>query len=129
MVQTEVDGVQKRLKTIRNTMNLTQRQFAELIGVSRDVIASWEIGRVQPSEAVLRLICAECRVSYAWLKHGEGVMTASGVTAETEKLVRIMEGDNTFMKAFLRGLVDMPKEAWEQMETFMAGLQQGSKSR
>lgn len=119
---TEVDGVQERLKTIRKSMNLTQRQFAQQIGVSRDIVASWEIGRVQPSEAILRLICRECTASYAWLKYGEGEMADRKEAAETEKLMRIMEGDNTFMKAFLRGLVDLPKEAWEQMETFVESL-------
>jgi transcriptional regulator with XRE-family HTH domain len=123
MVQTGVDGVQKRLKTIRKTMNLTQRQFAELIGVSRDVIASWEIGRVQPSEAMQRLICGECGIGCAWLRTGEGEMREHRDTTGTEKLIQIMEGDNAFMKAFLRGLADLPKEAWEQMETFMDGLQ------
>ena len=114
--------MQKRLKTIRNAMNLTQRQFAELIGVSRDVVASWEIGRVQPSEAMLRLICRECAINYAWLKDGEGEMVESCKAAETEKLIQIMEGNNAFMKAFLRGLTEMPKEAWEQMESFVTSL-------
>ncbi len=115
--------MQKRLKTIRKTMNMTQRQFAELIGVSRDVIASWEIGRVLPSEAMQRLICRECGVGCAWLKTGEGKMTEPRDADDTDKLIRIMEGDNAFMKAFLRGLADLPKEAWEHMETFMDGLQ------
>ncbi|HPF88590.1 MAG TPA: helix-turn-helix transcriptional regulator [Candidatus Limiplasma sp.] len=115
--------MQTRLKTIRKSMNLTQRQFADMIGVSRDVIASWEIGRVQPSEAILRLICNECAVNYAWLKYGEGAMEKPGMMDETEKLINIMEGDDPFMKAFLRGLVDMPKEAWEQMERFITSLQ------
>ncbi|MFH1513441.1 MAG: helix-turn-helix domain-containing protein [Bacillota bacterium] len=115
--------MQDRLKTIRKTMNLTQRQFAELIGVSRDVIASWEIGRVQPSEALLRLICRECAIGYGWLKYGKGEMAEAREAVETEKLMRIMEGDNTFMKAILRGLVGLPKEAWEQMENFMESLQ------
>jgi HTH-type transcriptional regulator / antitoxin PezA len=123
MKPTEVDGVQNRLKTIRKTMNLTQRQFAELIGVSRDVIASWEIGRAQPSEALLRLICRECALNYAWLKYGDGDMAAVRGTADMEKLTQIMEGNNAFMKAFLRGLAELPKEAWEQMESFMESLQ------
>jgi transcriptional regulator with XRE-family HTH domain len=126
MVQTEVDGLQERLKTIRNSMNLTQRQFAAVIGVSRDVVASWEIGRVQPSEAVLRLICKECAVHYDWLKTGEGTMEQVRETADIEKLTQIMEGNNAFMKAFLRSLVEMPKEGWEQMESFVTSLQQGT---
>ena len=126
MMPTEVDSVQERLKTIRKHMNLTQRQFAELIGVTRDVIASWEIGRVLPSEAILRLICRECAVSYAWLKHGEGGMTERRKDANAEKVMRILDGDNVFMKTFLCSLADLPKEAWEQMESFMEGLQRGT---
>jgi len=125
MVQTEVDSVQERLKRIRKNMNLTQRQFAEFIGVTRDIIASWETGRVLPSEAILRLICRECAVSYAWLKTGEGEMAECRKEAEAEKLMRILDGDNAFMKAFLCSLVDLPKEAWEQMEAFIKTLQRG----
>lgn len=118
--------MQERLKAIRKNTKLTQRQFADLIGVSRDVVASWEIGRVLPSEAVLRLICRECAVNYGWLKYGEGEMKETAQEAEAEKLRRILEGDNAFMKTFLCGLADLPKEAWEQMESFMEGLQRGT---
>jgi DNA-binding transcriptional regulator YiaG len=120
-----VDSVQERLKAIRKQMSLTQREFAELIGVSRDVVASWEIGRVQPSEAVQRLISRECGISHTWLRDGEGGMAAPGDDADAEKLLRILEGDNAFMKTFLCGLADLPKEAWEQIERFMKGLQHG----
>ncbi len=115
--------MQERLKTIRRHMNLTQRQFAEVIGVSRDMVASWEIGRVLPSEAILRLISKVCAVSYPWLKSGEGEMTECRQEAQMEKLLRILDGDNAFMKTFLCSLADLPKEAWEQMEVFMKGLQ------
>ncbi len=117
--------MQERLKAIRRHMNLTQRQFAELIGVSRDMVASWEIGRVLPSEAILRLISKACGVSYAWLKKGEGEMTECRHEAQTEKLMRILDGDNAFMKALLCSMADLPKEAWEQMETFIKALQRG----
>lgn len=119
--------MQDRLKAIRKQMQLTQRQFAGLIGVTRDVIASWEIGRVLPSEAILRLICRECGVSYAWLKSGEGEMAECRKDADAEKLLRILEGDNAFMKTFLCSLADLPKEAWEQMEVFVKTLRQETK--
>ena len=115
--------MQERLKTIRKTMKLTQQQFARKIGVSRDIVASWEIGRVQPSEAMLRLISRECAVGYEWLKYGAGEMDACREATEAEKLAKILEGDNAFMKAFLQGLAELPKEAWEAMEAFMRGLQ------
>jgi transcriptional regulator with XRE-family HTH domain len=123
MKKTEVEGLQERLKAIRKTMRLTQQQFAQRIGVSRDVVASWEIGRVQPSEAMLRLISRECAANYEWLKYGAGTMEANRETTEMEKLAKILEGDNAFMRAFLHSLAELPKEAWEAMEAFMRNLQ------
>jgi DNA-binding transcriptional regulator YiaG len=33
------------LKTIRKELKLTQKQFGSIIGVARDTVAGWEMGR------------------------------------------------------------------------------------
>jgi putative transcriptional regulator len=38
-----------RVVAIRNSLGLSQRQFAKLIGVSVDTLQNWEQGRRQPS--------------------------------------------------------------------------------
>lgn len=66
--------MKERIKIVRKKANLNQTEFADIIGASRDQVASYETGRVIPSDTVLKLIAKEFGVSYAWLKTGEGPM-------------------------------------------------------
>lgn len=63
-----------RVKAIREALKLSQREFGEKLGVSRDVISNIEYGRVQPKELLLRHICQLYRVNEHWLETGEGEM-------------------------------------------------------
>lgn len=63
-----------RIKSIRETLKLSQREFGEKLGVSRDVISNIEYGRVLPKELLLRHICQLYNVNEHWLKTGEGEM-------------------------------------------------------
>ena len=65
-----------RIKAIRIALKLSQREFGERLGVSRDVISNLEYGRVQPKELLLRHICELYSVNEEWLFHGEGRMFA-----------------------------------------------------
>lgn len=63
-----------RIKSVRETLHLSQREFGEKLGVSRDVISNLEYGRVQPKELLLRHICDLYGVNEDWLKTGKGKM-------------------------------------------------------
>lgn len=63
-----------RIKAVREALKLSQREFGEKLGVSRDVISNIEYGRVQPKELLLRHICQLYRVNQHWLETGEGEM-------------------------------------------------------
>lgn len=63
-----------RVKTVREALKLSQREFGEKLGVSRDVISNIEYDRVQPKELLLRHICQLYGVNEHWLKTGEGEM-------------------------------------------------------
>ena len=67
-------SVKERIRKFRRQMKWTQADFATRMGVTRDVVASWENGRVEPPEAVIRLICREYDISYDWLKNGRETM-------------------------------------------------------
>lgn len=55
--------VGKSIKQIREKSNLTQAEFAELIGMSTKNISAIERGRVGVSLAALKLICEKLNVS------------------------------------------------------------------
>lgn len=66
--------MQDRIKELRKTLGLTQQEFADKIGIQRGTYAKYEIGRNEPIDAVIRLICTTFNVREEWLRHGSGEM-------------------------------------------------------
>ena len=64
----------ERLKELRKTLNLTQQEFANSIGIARGNIAAYEVGKNSLSDAVISLICKTFNVRENWLRCGEGNM-------------------------------------------------------
>ena len=62
----------ERIRKIRKDNGLTQEQFATRLGVKRNTVATYEMGRSEPSDAALLLICREFGVNEEWLRTGEG---------------------------------------------------------
>ncbi len=63
-----------RIKALRKELNLSQREFGEKLGVSRDVISNIEYGRVLPKERFLQHVCQLYGVNKRWLETGQGEM-------------------------------------------------------
>lgn len=63
-----------RIKEVRKTLRLSQREFGEKLGVSRDVINNLEVGRVEPKDVLVKHICDIYSVNETWLRTGEGTM-------------------------------------------------------
>ena len=52
----------ERLKKLRKTLDLTQQEFANKIGIARGNIGAYEVGKNAPSDAVISLICKQFNV-------------------------------------------------------------------
>ena len=63
-----------RIKKLRKTLELTQQEFADRIGIKRNTVATYEIGRNIPLDAVIASMCREFNVNETWLRTGEGEM-------------------------------------------------------
>ena len=63
-----------RIKALRTAEGLTQQAFADRIGVKRNTVATYEMGRSTPSDSAITLICREFNVSETWLRTGDGPM-------------------------------------------------------
>lgn len=64
----------ERLKKLRKTLDLTQQEFADRIGIKRNSLANYETGRNTPIDAILISICREWNVNEEWLRTGNGEM-------------------------------------------------------
>lgn len=64
----------ERIKQLRKTLGMSQRDFGEKIGISDPAVSKLEKGTNVPSEQTLKSICREFNVNWAWLTEGLGDM-------------------------------------------------------
>lgn len=94
----------ERIKKIRRSLELTQQEFANQIGSKRNTIATYEMGRTEPSAAVISLVCTKFNVNEEWIRTGEGEMFGPTPTAALEALARergLSHGDYVLIEKFL----------------------------
>ena len=54
----------ENIKTLRKTQNLTQPEFAKIIGISRNSLSRYENGTSSVSTELIDRICQKFNVSY-----------------------------------------------------------------
>nr|DAY26243.1 MAG TPA: helix-turn-helix domain protein [Caudoviricetes sp.] len=74
--------------SIREKPKVSQSEFADLLGTTRPAIASYEIGKVVPSDTFIQLVCSKFNVNEDWLRTGVGEM--------------FLETESTLFSAFAR---------------------------
>ena len=82
------ENVKDRIRKIRRDLDLTQQEFADRLGIKRGTIANYELGRNEPVDSVVSLICREFGVNKDWLRDGTGKMYAPDSGNELEALVK-----------------------------------------
>lgn len=110
--------MEQRLKRLRKELGLTQEEFAARIGIKRAAISNYEIGRNEPIDAVIALICREFDVNEKWLRTGDGEMfMAKSRTDEISAFVgNILKGEPDFRQAFISVLARMTVDEWKILE-------------
>ena len=83
-------GLKDRLREIRKNLpkKTTQEAFAESLGTTRNAIASYELGKVIPTDMFIQLLCAKFNISEEWLRTGAGSMHKSDIEAQVEVYTR-----------------------------------------
>ena len=114
----------ERIKKLRKALDLTQQEFADRIGVKRNTVATYEIGRNEPIDAVIALICREFNVSEVWLRTGEGDMLIRlPEDAEFDLMMtQIQESDDSLIKAILRAYWNLPDEKKAAIRDLVDGI-------
>ena len=108
-----------RIKKLRRELDLTQREFADKIGISRGNIGAYEVGKNAPSDAVISLICTKFNVNEDWLRNGNGIMLTE-LDVEDQLMVwagKVLGGqDSKFKKRFVTMLMGLSDSEWEFLE-------------
>ena len=109
----------ERIRKLRKHLDLTQREFGERIGIKGTSIANYELGRNEPIDAVVSLICREFNVNEEWLRNGTGEMF---IEMDKEDLLMEWAGrvlgnrTSSFKKNFVKMLMSLTEDEWELLE-------------
>ena len=114
-----------RLKELRKALHLTQQKLADKLGVKQNTIAQYEMGRNEPSDAVIVSICREFGVSEDWLRNGNGDMFIP--MTRDEEIASFIGGvqadvDDTFKKRFISALAKLSTEEWKAIEHLIENM-------
>lgn len=107
-----------RLKALRKAKGLTQKEFADVLRVSRSNIASYETGKNELSGAMISLICKTFSVSEVWLRTGNGNMFSENAREEIAAFmgdIQAVESED-FRKRFVSMLAGLNLEEWKLLE-------------
>lgn len=113
-----------RIKALRKELGLTQEKFADRLGVKRNTIATYEIGRNEPIDAVISLICKEFHVNEEWLRTGEGgnenmFTKTSGDDRYSLNLGKLSITQNETVKNMVNAIAETSPEKLKYIEDFM----------
>ena len=78
----------ERIRQVRKFKDLTQKKFADSLGMKQNTVATYEMGRTNPSDPAIKSICREFGVNEEWLRSGEGEMFAPAATSALDALAK-----------------------------------------
>lgn len=115
-----------RIKQIRKARDLTQQKLADRLGIQRNTIAMYEMGKTTPSEAIILSICRELNVSEPWLRYGIGEMFVEQTRDEQieEFIGKLLQNeDDSFKRRLVSGLAALDDTGWNVLESFLDSIQ------
>ena len=109
----------ERIRKLRASLGLTQQEFADQLGISRNNIATYEIGKSNPGDSAIILMCKTFGVNERWLRTGEGEMRVK-VSADEEIahfVGEVLSSETpTFRRRLIRVLSRLDDAEWEILE-------------
>lgn len=112
-----------RIKSLRTELGYTQEEFAKKLGLARNSIANYEIGRREPTNAIITSICREFNVNEDWLRNGTEPMHLPEGDKLESYLAKISKGNDAFIKEIIEVYMELDecsKQALKKIAEAMA---------
>lgn len=115
--------MKERLKLLRKSLKLNQTEFGDQIGATQAMITSYETGRVEPSSAMIELICTKFHISKEWLVDGTGDMHDYPLEDDTPgQLVSRYITSTDRVKKLIRELVALDESWYQKLEEILKNI-------
>jgi transcriptional regulator with XRE-family HTH domain len=70
------ETINRRIKQVREALNMTQAAFSRVISLSSGYLAGVEVEKRRVNDRLVKLICSAFTVNEQWLRTGKGLMFA-----------------------------------------------------
>jgi len=109
-----------RIKELRKRLSTKEKRYTQEVlgnelGVGRDAISNIEIGRVEPSQAFINLVCATYGVDRVWLETGVGDDPFPPKDKEAELkavFADVLSGRPSEKNAFIEAIAQLPDDVF-----------------
>lgn len=100
---------------------MTQQEFADRLGISRNTVATYETGKSNPSDSAVMLICREFNVDEDWLRSGSGDVKfrESNENDLMNMIDRILSGENEFHKNLFKTFAQLDEKELKALESIL----------
>lgn len=121
-----------RIAAVRKAVGISQREFSERIGLSRNFVSLVETGERTPSDRTVSDICREFNVNETWLRTGEGEMFVQ--LSRDEQIAKFVgdvmrSSDGDFKRSVILALSEMPDECWDVWADFVRKVAEKQKEK
>ena len=117
----------ERIKELRKALGLSREEFANKLGLkSRGKIENIELGRTNPDEPFLDLICETFNLNPEWLRTGDGEMFAElSKDEQIEEFIGdlLSNEEDSFKRRLISGLAALDENGWSVLENFLDSIQ------
>jgi transcriptional regulator with XRE-family HTH domain len=97
-----MNRIKERVKEVRATLNISQRDFSKKIFISQTLLGEIELGNRTITERTIQLISTEFNVNKEWILTGKGEMfMAPPPDIQLEKLIEIYKQLDKVLRNYL----------------------------
>lgn len=115
----------KRIKELRNALNLNQTNFGEQLGLKQTTIAGYENNHRELTDRTISDICRVFNVNEEWLRTGDGPMfrPKKGLDNElAEHIADLIKTDDELTKAFILELLKLSPEEMDVIKKILLNV-------
>lgn len=118
--------MKERLRQIRKTLGLSQDLFAKQLGITGGTVSLLEKGQRNFTKQMIKSICREFDVEYAWFTTGEGEMFINAPETAMDELCKQYELDECDRK-LITEYIKLDKETRNAIKQYFKNIAGNSK--
>lgn len=114
----------ERIKQVRTNAKLTQTEFADKLGLTKNYISLVENGNREPSDRTIADICRIFDIRKEWLLTGEGEMKEPRTREEeiADLVGQALNGSNDFKLAVVKMICSRTDKELEALEAALRNI-------